>query len=55
MSEARVGVLIERRLGTDQRLVPGSADTEVAHRERDMVERGEGHRDSSLFHITTMC
>ena len=44
MSEAGVGVLVERGIGTDQRLVPRSADAEIAHRERDMVERREGHR-----------
>ena len=43
MSETCVGVFVEHRIGTDQSPVPGSADAEIAHGERDMVERREGH------------
>jgi len=44
MSETCVGVLVEHRIGADQFSVPGSADAEIAHGERDVVERREGHR-----------
>src|SRR5690348_1422840 len=41
VSEAGVGVLVEHGIGTDKRLVPRSADAEIAHGKRDMVERRE--------------
>ncbi len=43
MPEAGVGVLVERRVGAEQVAVPGAADLEVAHRDRDVVERWKGH------------
>ena len=42
--EVGVGVLVEHRLGVEERLVPGNADGQVADGERDMGDRGKrGH------------
>ena len=40
------GVLVEHRLGVEQRLVPGDADGQIAHRQCDVGERGEGRHDA---------
>ena len=36
-----IGVLVDHRLGVEERLVPRDADREVAHRECDVVEGGK--------------
>jgi hypothetical protein len=41
--EAGVGVLVDHRVGAEKLAVPGTPDIEVAHRDGDVVESGEGH------------
>ena len=43
MAEAGVGVFVEYRVAAEKAAVPGSADVDVAHRDRDVVEGREGH------------
>ena len=47
--ESGVGVLVEDRVGADQRSIPGAADFDVTHCDRDMVERREGRHKSGLY------
>jgi hypothetical protein len=48
--EVGVGVLVQHRLGVQQRLVPGDADGQVADGERDMGEGRElAHAYSLLW------
>ena len=44
MVETGIGVLVEDRFGLEQCPVPRPADLEVAHGDRHVVERWEGHR-----------
>ena len=43
MPEAGLGVLVEHRVSAEKAAIPGSADFEVAHRDRDVVDRWESH------------
>lgn len=43
MPKAGVGVLVDNRVSAEKPPIPGAADLEVTHSDRDVVECGEGH------------
>jgi hypothetical protein len=40
--EVGIGVLVDHRLGIEERFVPGNADGQIADRERNVGDGGEG-------------